>query len=279
MGAYNLNDILHKHKMWLEGEKGGKKADLSWADLRRADLSLADLRSADLTGADLRQADLRQAVLSRADLTGAYLMQADLRKANLTGADLRQAVLRKANLTGADLRQAVLSWADLRRADLTKADLIHADLRRANLTGADLIHADLRRANLTGADLRQADLFGVIANEETGGYWQVCPEEGSFIGFKKLKGDLIAKLEIPAHAKRSSATTRKCRCSEAKVLEITGGDKEVKEGRSYSLSIKCGGLVYNAGETVFPDSFDEDRWNECSNGIHFFMTRREAELY
>ena len=25
--------------------------------------------------------------------------------------------------------------------------------------------------------------------------------------------------------------------------------------------------------------WDEDRWNECANGIHFFITREEAEAY
>jgi hypothetical protein len=27
------------------------------------------------------------------------------------------------------------------------------------------------------------------------------------------------------------------------------------------------------------DAFDENRWNECSHGIHFFITRKEAEDY
>ena len=25
--------------------------------------------------------------------------------------------------------------------------------------------------------------------------------------------------------------------------------------------------------------FDDDRWNECSTGIHFFITRDEAVMY
>jgi len=27
------------------------------------------------------------------------------------------------------------------------------------------------------------------------------------------------------------------------------------------------------------DKWDDDRWNECSGGIHFFLTRAEAEAY
>ena len=38
-------------------------------------------------------------------------------------------------------------------------------------------------------------------------------------------------------------------------------------------------LLYKVGEMVYPDSFDEDRWNECSNGIHFFINKQEAIDY
>ena len=38
-------------------------------------------------------------------------------------------------------------------------------------------------------------------------------------------------------------------------------------------------FLYVPGEIVIPDSFDDNRWEECSNGIHFFITRQEAEEY
>ena len=38
-------------------------------------------------------------------------------------------------------------------------------------------------------------------------------------------------------------------------------------------------FLYRPGEIIVPDSFDDDRWNECSNGIHFIITRQEAEDY
>jgi len=36
---------------------------------------------------------------------------------------------------------------------------------------------------------------------------------------------------------------------------------------------------YKAGEIVRPDAWDDNRWDECSNGIHFFITKLEAENY
>lgn len=35
-------------------------------------------------------------------------------------------------------------------------------------------------------------------------------------------------------------------------------------------------MVYTVGEMCYPDSWDDNRWNECSHGIHFFVNRQEA---
>ncbi len=86
---------------------------------------------------------------------------------------------------------------------------------------------------------------------------------------------MIVKLRITEDAKRSSATSRKCRCSKAEVLSITTFDgEEVKDGVAYSKWDSS--FVYRVGKTVKVSDFDEDRWNECSTGIHFFMTKQEA---
>ena len=148
----------------------------------------------------------------------------------------------------------------------------HADLCDADLRGAYLRGADLR-----GADLRGADLRGAESNEKTAMFALACPEEGEFIGWKKANG-LIVKLLILADAKRSSATTRKCRCSKAKVLSIQTIDGDDAE-QPYVASDHDKSFFYRVGETVEVADFDENRWNECSTGIHFFITREEAVRY
>ena len=193
-------------------------------------------------------------------------------KANLRRANLRRAVLRGSNLGDADLRDA-----DLSSADLSGADLRDSDLRDAVLRGADLIGADLRDADLSGAVLRGADLRGAEYNERTAFFALACPEEGAFIGWKKVKG-YIVKLRIPEDAKRSSATSRKCRCSHAEVLEIQNRDGSKADIDSVTNE-QHAETTYTVGETVYADSWDEDRWNECSHGIHFFITRDEAVNY
>ena len=137
-----------------------------------------------------------------------------------------------------------------------------------------------------------------------------CPYEGEFIGYKKCRdnggNNVIVTLRIPAHAKRSSAWGDKCRCSEAIVEDIRkieyytddfckdaygniinyksriiqSTSKQIKSARTidrYYRDIKP--LTYLLGQIVVPDSFDPNRFNECSNGIHFFMTEQEALDY
>ena len=196
----------------------------------------------------------------------AYLCNADLRDADLYGANLYGA-----NLYGADLRGADLRDADLRDADLRRADLRGADLYGANLYGANLYGADLRGADLYGANLREADLRGAI------GTYMACPTDGSFIGWKKASG-YIVKLQIPEDARRSSAGCEKCRCDKAFVIEIQNID-----GSNADIETICSdhdeNFVYAVGATVEVSDFDDDRWNECAPGIHFFIDRRAALEY
>ena len=83
MSREELNEILELHKKWIEGDKIGKRANLS-----DVDLSGTNLRHAYLEGADLSDANLSDADLSDANLKGAYLSDADLSGANLSGAYL-----------------------------------------------------------------------------------------------------------------------------------------------------------------------------------------------
>ena len=154
---------------------------------------------------------------------------------------------------------------------------------RANLSGEDLPGADLNSVNLRGADLSGVNLSGanltdVRVDEDTIGFFLQCPEEGSFIAYKKAHSGKIIVLKIPADAKRSSATTFKCRCDKAEVLRIENLDGSISDLKEISSKFNPD-FIYRVGETVYSDSFDENRWNECSHGIHFFISRELARIY
>ena len=176
------------------------------------------------------------------------------------------------------LREDCDGWQNM-KADLRYADLSYANLRSADLSYADLRYANLRYADLRCADLSSADLrYAYHLDEATGLYLPTaCPSDGSFTGWKKCQEGIIAKLLIPDTALRLSATGRKCRASEAVVLALYDVDgNEVQT----AVSQNAPEFVYRVGETVKPtEEFDTNRWNECSAGIHFFITREEAERY
>ena len=251
MDKNEIQEILKQHQLWLD-DNGGKRADL---------------RGVDLYGADLHNANLRGAYLHSSRLGGADLSFANLNYATLCNADLHNV-----NLWGASLSEANLHSADLSCTNLNWANLCYTDLSYANLYGADLLDA-----NLSGANLDGAILDNVKYNSRTSFFALQCPEEGSFIGYKKARGHII-KLEILSDAKRSNATSRKCRCSAAKVLSITTLDGR-DDGTQFISSGRDSNFVYRVGEIVRVDDFDENRWNECSTGIHFFITRNEAVEY
>jgi len=199
-------------------------------------------------------------------------VQADLYDADLSGADLSGANLTGANLTGANLSGANLTGANLSGAILTGADLTGANLEGAKLTGANLSRANLSKANLSKADLTGANLSGANGfPEEEIAKRQIVPKEGEFIGYKKLGNGTVAKLLIPAGAKRIGGMIgRKCRAEFATVLEGSG------------VSLYDSSFEYRCGETVYPSArnpFNPDPLVECSGGIHFFLTPEEAENY
>ena len=165
------------------------------------------------------------------------------------------------------------------KAQCSHFDLSDAYLRVANLGGAYLSGANLIGANLIGADLGGANLSGanVSGAKEVPYIPMVCPEEGDFIGWKKT-GDKIVKLHIPQDALRSSATTRKCRCNKAEVVEIYNIDGTIADERIVNSNYNSS-FTYEVGNTVEVQYFDTNRWEECTKGIHFFINRQEAIDY
>jgi hypothetical protein len=206
--------------------------------------------------------------LEGANLEGANLEGADLSGANLVLVNLSGANLRSAHLSGANLSGAYLSGANLVRANLVRANLECANLVRANLEGADLYGANLSGANLSGANLEGADLCGANLVRATLPHFQIVPSEGEFVAWKKTTTGVI-RVKIPADAARTSSPVgRKCRASRVIVIDA-GGKSPMKGALDYS----------EVGAVVTADKFDDDIRVECTNGIHFFMTKAEAESY
>lgn len=287
-----VNKIVAKHQKWLRDEEGGERADFSNTDLSYIDFSYRNLSRSIFYHANLYKTNFYKADLSRSNLCGADFSKAYLSRSNLAGsiisyANFSYASLFKANISCVTFYKVIIyntclnganfSYSSFQNINFNKANLFGANLSNTVILDSDLSEVNLSFANLANANLSHSELKNIKYDENTAFFAQSCPEEGSFIGFKKCK-DYIVKLLITEDAKRSSATSRKCRCSKAKVLSITNLDGS-NSGLSKISSNKDSNFIYNIGETVEVKDFDENRWNECSTGIHFFITRDEAVRY
>ena len=197
--------------------------------------------------------------LSDAIRKGISLADAILIGENLSGTNLSGA-----NLIGANLASAILIGANLKNTNLYRADLSWANLEGADLDGSFITGANFNAANLNGA--KNIPFIPLS-----------CPSEGAFVAWKKVNNEYLVKIHIPEDAKRLSGTTRKCRCDKAMVLDITSLDGE--EHYNEVTNNIYNETIYKVGEVVYPDSFDDNRWNECSNGIHFFINKEDAINY
>lgn len=127
---------------------------------------------------------------------------------------------------------------------------------------------------------RQEDLPKALVEAVRKDSKPICPEEGSFIAYKKAYYNdypVLITLLIPEDAERVSPVySRKCRVSKANVLSI-----QTMDGKHLSCAHSQYDPLfeYKVGETVSSDKFDKDPIRKCSNGIHVFMTKEEAEEY
>jgi uncharacterized protein YjbI with pentapeptide repeats len=214
-------------------------------------------------GATTIAAAVTMAVAAGASLNRANLYGASLTGASLDGASLDGASLTGANLDGASLNRANLYGASLNRANLNRANLYGASLNRANLYGASLTGASLDGANLAGANLYGSNLKNVKNL-----FYQI-PQEGELIVWKAVAGG-VCKLRVPPEAKRTATPIgRKCRAEWVEVLEAPTNGRGLHDTN----------VIYRAGEIVRPDKYDPDPRVECTHGIHFFLTKEEAEAY
>jgi uncharacterized protein YjbI with pentapeptide repeats len=230
----------------------------------------------DLTGAYLYDLYLSNINLSNIKLSGAYLNNITLNNSDLSDANLGFSHLTDIRINNSNLCCCNLTCSNLSQVNITNSCLNYGQLNDAYLLNINLHKSMLYKTNFSNSYLHKIKLDSAEIFWNTIGLSLACPEEGSFIGYKKVS-DCLIKLEIPADAKRSSATSTKCRCDKAKVLEIlnlkTNKTVNIITNEKHKLT------NYEVGKIVYADSFDEDRWNECSHGIHFFIDKRNAINY
>lgn len=201
------------------------------------------------------------------DLTGM-----DLSNIDFTLSSFQNTVLDRVNFENSNVENTLFDGCPMKSAVFK-----NAWMRTASFRYCDMRSCNIEGANLFGAVLEHANLEGIISNEDTQWFRLHCPEKGAFLAYKKCVNDRMVQLLVPADAKRTSATMPSCRCSKAKVLTIKSFDYNQNFEEAWSLVDE--NFVYRKGQWVEVKDFNENRWQDSTTGIHFWLTRAEAQAY
>lgn len=261
-----LNKLIAKNNKWF---KTGKLKKIVYENL---DLSEVELSNVSFENAEFRNVKFEYATLIGVDFSKAIFFNVSFYAANFYNCKFNSCYNEK-NL---NFSYTHIKDADFSYADIESATFYNAYLENVNFTDTLCYCTDFRDATV-----KECNFNTIHVNATTAGYALACPEKGSFTAFKKAalynKKDCIVELEVPADALRSSATTRKCRVSKAKVVSITTLDGKPLNKNAYSFFSRS--FVYKVGKTVEVKNFNTNRWAECAPGIHCFITRDEAVQY
>lgn len=301
---------MEEHAKWLKNHEEGKRADFSDVDLSDMNLTDMDLSYAEMKGVNLSGANLTRANLSHANLWGAYLHNINLTEAileetlfinaNLTlsklngcrgektrftfvcmwDCEVKNASLKKANFleaqicncdfTGSDLEESCFACADFDDAIFVNTKLCNADFDFADRTyWTDFAGSDMTGISTADVDFDPDNLKGVNGLHTP----LFCPEEGSFIAWKKCRDGKVVKLLIPEDAERKGSTLHSCRASKAVVLEIFDREGNPVDEAVSRLDKE---FKYTKGAIVVPGASDPKRNGDVS-GIYFVLSRAEAE--
>lgn len=238
-----LNKKLILHEKWLRNENGGEQ------------LNLFEVVCANL--------DISNYNLKRAIFNNVHFINCKFYNIKFTNVIFVQCLLQDSNYS-----ESIIDDNFFKRCILDNLSIIDSYLNNNFFINVDIRNMESNTLNILNY---QHPIH--------------CPEEGEFIGFKQanLKKErywyypVLVKLRIPSDAKRCSATSNKCRCNKAEVLEIT--DYISNESYLEAYSDYDPNFKYEVGKFVEVKDFDDNRWNECSTGIHFFLTKNEAIMY
>jgi hypothetical protein len=246
-----------------------------YRELLRMGISKARIKSKDFSNCNFTKFDFSEWDFSQFFGIGvnALFNGASFYRSNFTAVDFSTSYFSWANFENTNFDLADFSNTNFSETYFVGANFHYTTFRRTNFNKANFIKVDFRGVDFTGSNINfNISNFEPLVNETTIGLSLACPEEGAFIAYKKCVNDTIVKLQICEDAKRSSATTLKCRASKALVLEIEGGLTEIASKWDESF-------IYRVGEIVEVTDFDENRWDECSKGIHFFLSKEVAKQY
>lgn len=229
---------------------------------------------ASFKGTNFSYVDVKNTVLKRSSFKNTKINNSSFENVNLNASKFIGCVVFNNRFVKAELCTSLVESTNIFQARVSNSKIINTTFNCSTIdivkfTNIDFLKTIFNNSQIDSIELIDCKNFPFIPT--------VCPEEGSFIGYKKTNKGIV-KLEIPADARRISGTGRKCRCDKAKVLGIYDKNRNllsITETSSYFDN----NFIYRVGEMVEEPDYCENRWKTCSSGIHFFINFQEAVEY
>ncbi len=144
----DLQEQIHFHKKWLNGERDGVKAQIKNLSLREISLSNCDLRCA---------------YIENVDFEGSYLTNVDLSNSILKGVNFSRSTFVDTCLTCSKIERAkfcysLLEMAELNSASLLFVDASHSNFKKSNFSYTSLYHTSFSHSNLSESNFSKASI-------------------------------------------------------------------------------------------------------------------------
>ncbi len=251
-------DFIEEFKRFISAnfsEVNFRYSNFRNSNFSNSDFSNSDFRYSDFSNSYFSNSDFRYSDFSNSYFSNSYFRYSDFSNSNFSNSYFRYS----------DFSNSYFSNSDFRYSDFSNSYFSNSYFRNSNFRYSNFRYSNFRNSDFRNSDFRNSDFRNSKFN------YRILPEEGKIIGYKKA-GNEIIKLEIDCETAVGGMIGRKCRCKKAKVLEITNNKKEIYSDYDNSF-------IYKVGEIVEVEDWNDKPYLECEKGIHFFITRQEAEDY
>ena len=274
-----FDDIIEKHLMWKDDSKTGQRAVLINCCLKNIYYSGSIVK--DLWLCFMIGCTFDSCTFDSCDI------YSNLDSSEFINCKFNNCTFSNTSLSGGIIKTTAFNSCYFVDVNLYNSETENCAFGNCYFENTNLSYSIIKENTYTDTEFNDCYFTDSLIEGNTGDECfsapSIVPECGSFIGWKKCfvsasnKTPVIVKLEILEDSKRSSGTERKCRCEKAKVISITSIDGETSYDVAYSFFDLL--FAYRVGDIVKSDSFNDNKFATCSNGIHFFLTRQEAEDY
>ena len=290
----NLAEILDAHKKIFSIRKTDDNESFSYSDfiienvdLSNVDLSGADLRFFTFENVNFENAFLKETIFSGSTFRFVNFKNADLRRSKFINCDFHNCSFDNAFMYNSDLSRSIAENTSFKSAIIEYAILKGVNFRcnvflETSFEGSILEYSELKYSAFRFVNLKDCSLKRYLDKIEgkNSNYIEGKVLTDNIIGYKKCMDYTIVTLEIPRGAIVFSIDGTKCRTNKAKVIAIDGADRAYSKHSTYSEHNRTyGHMSYYVGDEFTVYNFDCKYNEECSRGIHFFLTREEAEDY